>query len=151
LITRSTGTPILQWCVKLQVNCLAFNPKNEWVLATGSADRTVALYDLRKLSKCLHSFVNHTYCLCIPFPSSVYMWLTWFILWPVPTYRMEVSSYSLGWTGTSAYHSCSVHYWLCRLISDLTRYWNLWFITIIWDKSPKVYVFCLLRSLEFQA
>jgi histone-binding protein RBBP4 len=42
------------------VNCLAFNPKNEWVLATGSADRTVALYDLRKLSKCLHSFVNHT-------------------------------------------------------------------------------------------
>jgi histone-binding protein RBBP4 len=43
-----------------EVNCLAFNPKNEWVLATGSADRTVALYDLRKLSKCLHSFVNHT-------------------------------------------------------------------------------------------
>jgi histone-binding protein RBBP4 len=46
--------------VEFQVNCLAFNPKNEWVLATGSADRTVALYDLRKLSKCLHSFVNHT-------------------------------------------------------------------------------------------
>lgn len=47
----------------LQVNCLAFNPKNEWVLATGSADRTVALYDLRKLSKSLHTFVNHTYVL----------------------------------------------------------------------------------------
>ncbi|CAM6120462.1 unnamed protein product [Calypogeia fissa] len=42
-----------------EVNCLAFNPFNEWVLATGSADRTVALYDLRKLSKCLHTFVNH--------------------------------------------------------------------------------------------
>eukprot|EP00250_Pteridium_aquilinum_P013719 c21529_g1_i2 orf=300-1604(-) len=43
-----------------EVNCLAFNPFNEWVLATGSADSTVALYDLRKLSKPLHSFVNHT-------------------------------------------------------------------------------------------
>jgi hypothetical protein len=87
----------------------------------------------------------------LPLFLSLYMWLTWLILWPVPTYRMEVSSYSLGWTGTRAYHSCSVHYWLCRLISNLTRYWNLWFITIRWDKSPKVYVFCLLRSLEFQA
>jgi WD40 repeat protein len=47
--------------VWFQVNCLAFNPFNEWVLATGSADRTVALYDLRKLSKCLHTFVNHAY------------------------------------------------------------------------------------------
>lgn len=54
----------------LQVNCLAFNPKNEWVLATGSADRTVALYDLRKLSKCLHTFVNHTYAYLIPFSKS---------------------------------------------------------------------------------
>jgi histone-binding protein RBBP4 len=51
-----------------EVNCLAFNPKNEWVLATGSADRTVALYDLRKLSKCLHSFVNHTYATVSPSP-----------------------------------------------------------------------------------
>ena len=44
----------------LQVNCLAFNPKNEWVLATGSADRTVALFDLRKMSRSLHTFMNHT-------------------------------------------------------------------------------------------
>eukprot|EP00249_Psilotum_nudum_P016540 c25873_g1_i2 orf=449-1723(-) len=43
-----------------EVNCLAFNPFNEWVLATGSADRTVALFDLRKLTKPLHTFSNHT-------------------------------------------------------------------------------------------
>ncbi|KAJ7559142.1 hypothetical protein O6H91_04G072200 [Diphasiastrum complanatum] len=43
-----------------EVNCLAFNPFNEWVLATGSADRTVALFDLRKPSKPLHTFINHT-------------------------------------------------------------------------------------------
>lgn len=43
-----------------EVNCLAFNPKNEWVLATGSADRTVALFDLRKMSRSLHTFINHT-------------------------------------------------------------------------------------------
>jgi WD40 repeat protein len=58
----------LLFCKGVQVNCLAFNPKNEWVLATGSADRTVALYDLRKLSKCLHSFVNHTYATVSPPP-----------------------------------------------------------------------------------
>jgi WD40 repeat protein len=45
----------------MQVNCLAFNPFNEWVLATGSADKTVALYDLRKITKPLHTFCNHTY------------------------------------------------------------------------------------------
>ncbi|GBG77620.1 hypothetical protein CBR_g24066 [Chara braunii] len=43
-----------------EVNCLAFNPFNEYVLATGSADKTVALHDLRKLSERLHTFVNHT-------------------------------------------------------------------------------------------
>lgn len=53
--------PCIDVEVFCQVNCLAFNPFNEWVLATGSADRTVALYDLRKLSKCLHTFVNHAY------------------------------------------------------------------------------------------
>lgn len=45
---------------ELQVNCLAFNPVNEWVVATGSADKTVALFDIRKLTARLHTFVNHT-------------------------------------------------------------------------------------------
>mmetsp|Transcript_7591 Transcript_7591/g.19319 ORF Transcript_7591/g.19319 Transcript_7591/m.19319 type:complete len:424 (-) Transcript_7591:119-1390(-) len=43
-----------------EVNCLAFNPFNEYVLATGSADKTVALFDIRKLTHRLHTFANHT-------------------------------------------------------------------------------------------
>jgi len=43
-----------------EVNSLAFNPFNEWLLATGSADKTVKLFDLRKLSCSLHTFSNHT-------------------------------------------------------------------------------------------
>jgi len=43
-----------------EVNCLAFNPFNEFVLATGSADKTVALHDIRNLNSPLHTFVNHT-------------------------------------------------------------------------------------------
>lgn len=43
-----------------EVNCLAFNPFNEYVLATGSADKAVALHDMRNLSKRLHTFSNHT-------------------------------------------------------------------------------------------
>jgi histone-binding protein RBBP4 len=31
------------------VNCIAFNPINEFVLATGSADKTVAIWDMRNL------------------------------------------------------------------------------------------------------
>jgi|Transcript_11806 histone-binding protein RBBP4 len=43
-----------------EVNALAFNPFNEHVVATASADRTVALHDTRNLSKRLHTFTNHT-------------------------------------------------------------------------------------------
>ena len=42
------------------MNCISFNPYNEWILATGSADKTVALHDIRNLKTRLHSFVNHT-------------------------------------------------------------------------------------------
>lgn len=44
---------------KGEVHCLAFNPYSEFVLATGSADRTVALWDMRNLNVKLHSFENH--------------------------------------------------------------------------------------------
>ena len=33
---------------------------NEWVLATGSADKTVALHDIRNLGQRLHVFDGHT-------------------------------------------------------------------------------------------
>lgn len=42
-----------------EVNCLAFNPFNEYVVATGSADKTVALWDLRNLTSKLHLFERH--------------------------------------------------------------------------------------------
>ena len=43
-----------------EVNCLAFNPYSEYTLATGSADKTVALWDLRNLKHKLHTFASHT-------------------------------------------------------------------------------------------
>eukprot|EP01116_Phalansterium_solitarium_P025328 TRINITY_DN9636_c0_g1_i1.p1 TRINITY_DN9636_c0_g1~~TRINITY_DN9636_c0_g1_i1.p1 ORF type:complete len:419 (-),score=99.89 TRINITY_DN9636_c0_g1_i1:10-1266(-) len=43
-----------------EVNCLAFNPFNSFVLATGSGDKTVGLWDIRNLKSKLHSFVGHT-------------------------------------------------------------------------------------------
>ncbi|MEW5306151.1 MAG: hypothetical protein WDW36_008638 [Sanguina aurantia] len=42
-----------------EVNCLAFNPLNPHILATGSADKTVALHDWRNLSQRLHVFEHH--------------------------------------------------------------------------------------------
>ena len=43
-----------------EVNCLDFNPYNEWIVATGSADKTVSLFDLRNISTRLHTFDCHT-------------------------------------------------------------------------------------------
>jgi len=45
---------------KSDVNCLSFNPYAEFILATGSSDNTVGLWDLRNLNMKLHSFENHT-------------------------------------------------------------------------------------------
>lgn len=42
-----------------EVNCVSFNPYNEYILATGSSDKTVNLWDLRKLDSNLHTFRNH--------------------------------------------------------------------------------------------
>eukprot|EP01135_Chromosphaera_perkinsii_P001969 Nk52_evm16s215 gene=Nk52_evmTU16s215 len=42
-----------------EVNCLAFNPFNEYVVATGSADSSIGLWDLRNINMKLHSFESH--------------------------------------------------------------------------------------------
>ena len=42
------------------VHCIAFNPYSAYVLATGSADKTVALWDLRNPQIKLHSFESHS-------------------------------------------------------------------------------------------
>ncbi|EIW71564.1 hypothetical protein TREMEDRAFT_60487 [Tremella mesenterica DSM 1558] len=41
------------------VNCLAFAPSSEHLVLTGSNDKTIALWDLRKLGQKLHSFEAH--------------------------------------------------------------------------------------------
>jgi len=43
-----------------EINCIHFNPKNEFTILTGAADKVVALWDLRNLSKKLHEFQGHT-------------------------------------------------------------------------------------------
>nr|QKY15247.1 nucleosome remodeling factor (CAF1) [Polytomella parva] len=42
-----------------EISCIAFNPFNDNILATGSADNTVALFDLRFLSRRMHCFEGH--------------------------------------------------------------------------------------------
>ncbi|KAK4519566.1 uncharacterized protein ATC70_009802 [Mucor velutinosus] len=43
-----------------EINCVGFSPGNEWVLATGSSDKTAALWDLRNLNNKLHTLQSHT-------------------------------------------------------------------------------------------
>jgi histone-binding protein RBBP4 len=42
-----------------EVNCVGFSPGNEWILATGSSDKTAALWDLRNLNNKLHTLKGH--------------------------------------------------------------------------------------------
>ena len=42
-----------------EVNTIDFNPFNEYLLLTGSNDKTSALWDLRNLKKKLHNFKHH--------------------------------------------------------------------------------------------
>lgn len=42
-----------------EANSLSFNPNSEWILATGSADKTIALHDIRNLNERLHCLEGH--------------------------------------------------------------------------------------------
>ena len=44
----------------LQVNCLSFTHFNDIVLATGSSDKSVAIWDLRRASEPVHRLCFHT-------------------------------------------------------------------------------------------
>jgi histone-binding protein RBBP4 len=41
------------------INTVAFNPAAEYILATGSADKTIGLWDLRNLAVKLHACEGH--------------------------------------------------------------------------------------------
>ncbi|KAM4905803.1 LOW QUALITY PROTEIN: histone-binding protein RBBP7 [Sylvia borin] len=57
--TRSNTTSKRVDAHTAEVNCLSFNPYSEFILATGSADKTVTLWDLRNLKLKLYSFESH--------------------------------------------------------------------------------------------
>ncbi|KAL8205852.1 hypothetical protein R6Q57_009403 [Mikania cordata] len=42
-----------------KINCLSFNPINEWLVATGASDNTLKFFDLRKFSAPIHTFNHH--------------------------------------------------------------------------------------------
>ncbi|KAL9657486.1 hypothetical protein ABK040_016752 [Willaertia magna] len=45
---------------KAEVNCIDFSPYSEYIFVTGSADKTVKLWDMRNLKSELHSLESHT-------------------------------------------------------------------------------------------
>eukprot|EP00904_Undaria_pinnatifida_P004743 jgi/Undpi1/1426/HiC_scaffold_11.g04817.m1 len=50
----SKPTTVISEAHSANINCLAFNPFNEFLLATGSSDTTVALWDMRNMGKPMH-------------------------------------------------------------------------------------------------
>lgn len=46
-------------CHRDAINALSFNPASDFVLATGSADSTIGIWDLRNLKIKLHSLAGH--------------------------------------------------------------------------------------------
>ena len=44
---------------KKEINAIGFNPFNEYLFLTASSDQTIALWDMRNLTKKLHSFTTH--------------------------------------------------------------------------------------------
>jgi len=60
--TREGLTPVysVEAAHESDVNCISFHPSNEFLLVTGSTDRTASLWDLRSIKQKLHSFQSHT-------------------------------------------------------------------------------------------
>ena len=47
-------------CHEDAINALAFNSAGEYLVATGSADKTIGMWDMRNLKFKLHSLIGHT-------------------------------------------------------------------------------------------
>jgi histone-binding protein RBBP4 len=58
--TRTKEISLQTIAHKAGVNCLDFNQNHDFIVATGSSDHTVALWDCRNLKEKLHSFEHHT-------------------------------------------------------------------------------------------
>ncbi len=58
-VRQSAHTQKVENAHAAEINCLSFNPNNEFLLATGGADRVVALWDMRNMTKPLHRFEGH--------------------------------------------------------------------------------------------
>eukprot|EP01134_Creolimax_fragrantissima_P001107 CFRG1107T1 len=57
---KKEGVPVMSARVHdAEVTTLSFNPFNDFIVATGSADKTVALWDLRNLKSSMHT-LKHT-------------------------------------------------------------------------------------------
>ena len=89
-----------------EINCIAFNPFSEYILATGSADKTVALWDMRSLKSKLHSFESHT--------EEVYQ-----VAWsPFNETILASASSDLSWRRKCRSSSLSIfHGWVCDVSS----------------------------------
>ena len=76
--SRNSGNQASQMVEKAHaedVNCVSFNPFNEFMLATGGSDNVVNLWDMRNLKSKMHSFDGHqggVYQVCwSPFNESI--------------------------------------------------------------------------------
>lgn len=59
--SRGTGDPTQEVSAAhdSDVNCVSFNPFNEYLLATGGSDHVIGLWDLRNMKQKLHTFEGH--------------------------------------------------------------------------------------------
>lgn len=57
--TNSTAAKCVQQAHTDAVNAVSFNHASEYILATGSADKSIAIWDLRMLKMKLHALEGH--------------------------------------------------------------------------------------------
>jgi histone-binding protein RBBP4 len=50
-LREAKATAVVEKAHDGDINCVAFNPRNEFILATGSADKTVGIWDVRNLKQ----------------------------------------------------------------------------------------------------